>query len=155
MSAQDTYNDRPPVATAGMIAEHFSLRQIDSWLAGEEIPFGVACVLSATDDRQVVQAAAGTDKFVGISVFSQQLNVQDIATGAVSYKEKEQLPVMSKGRVWVKSAVAVNYGEDAYALPDGSGQFTNTGNTGANLTLYAKFRGSTTGADQLVIIELN
>jgi len=154
MVAQLTYNAQPAVAIPGMIAEMFSLRQIDSWLAGGEIPFGFPVSISSTDPDQVVVATSPSDTFVGISVFAHQLNVHDILTGECHYQLTDQVPVMSKGRVWVLSAGAVEFGEDAFALPDGSGQFSNANVGGLNINLYAKFRGTTTGAGQLVMIEL-
>ena len=68
MSVQTTYGDTPVIGFNGMLAQEFSLRQVDSGLAESAIVIGAA-VKAGTSDGQYVPAAA-TDTVLGIAIYN-------------------------------------------------------------------------------------
>lgn len=154
MSAQTTYNAAPAVALPGMIAEHFSLRQIDSYLVGGTvaIPFGYPCVQDPVDGTAHIGDSPNST-FIGISVFAQQLNVQDIATGVVSYKPKDQIPVMKRGRIWVKAGGPIAMGGAVYGSIIGDGLYYDDSAGDTLINVGGVFRTSAAALNDLVLIE--
>lgn len=149
MSAQLEYNATPAVALPGMIGEHFSLRQIDSYVVGGEdvIPFGYPIVQDATDGTARIGDSPNST-FVGISVFAQQLNYSD----ALGYAPKDQIPVMKRGRIWVRVGEAVVMGEAVFGGITGDGLFYNDSDGDTRINVGGVFR-SSAALNGLALIE--
>lgn len=134
--AQLSYSQDFAIAQAGQIAD-ISNRVIDSFAAEGAIAFGIA-VARGTDEEKQAIPFAGKD-FVGISVFTHN--------GTGEYADKDSVPVMTAGRVYVTTAATVVAGEPAYAV-NATGAITNVS---TNATAIGKFLTSGTG---LVVLEL-
>lgn len=110
---QTVYDMYMKEANIGMIADT-SLRNIESRLAQGAIGIGKAVVRGTDPERQIVQAGTGAGQgalIVGISVFANVM--EQGANGVSQYADKEQVPMMQKGRIWVETFDAVVAGATA------------------------------------------
>lgn len=149
MSVQTTYSDTPAIAFAGMLAEQFSLRQIDSGIAEGALALGQA-VKDGSSDAQYVPAAAD-DAVTGIAVFSSDIEQDD--AGAVTYADKAQVPVLKLGRYYATANGALAKGASvAYDPNDGKVGAV----VGATTTLaFGKAVTASAADGDLIIVELN
>ena len=104
MSVQTTYPDTPAVGYNGMLAQQFSLRQVDSGLVETGPTVLGQAVSPGTADGQYINAVAdgvvsGVAIYQGASEFP-----------SLQYEDKEAFPVLSKGRYWATAngALAIN-----------------------------------------------
>lgn len=152
--AQLTYDKAPAVAQAGMLAEQFSLRQVDSFLAEGDIIFGQPVVYGATAEQCKV-AAATTDKFLGLALVEK--NVEQDSSGVAKYADESMAAVLRYGRIWAIAGEAVLVGEPVFAgLGADIGKFYNDngGDPATRLECKGKFVTAAAAAGDLVLIEL-
>lgn len=148
MSAQSSYSDTPAIALEGMIAEQFSLRQVDSGLAEGAIAMA-ACVKFGTLDGQYVPCVAD-DAVDGVAI------LQGASLGVdVGYADKEAFPVLSVGRYYAVADGALSVGDEvAQIIATGKVAAESAGTT---TLAFAKVFTSVTGVvdtNDLVILEL-
>lgn len=136
------------IGQLGQIADSTTVRNIDSYIAEGVIEFGVALKRGTDKQKQVLTwADAITVPVVGIAVFSHQGSRALFATSA-NYQINDSVSVMTKGRVYVTTALNVVAGDLAYVTAT-TGAFTNVA---TNNLLVGKFLTSGTG---LVKLEIN
>jgi len=151
MAVQTSYGETPVIGYKGMLAEQFSSRQIDSYLATSpvaDVGGGQGVERGALDGQAKQLAAVGN--WLGVSVT--QYGDRENASGEIIYPAGHAFPVMIQGRLWVESGAAVAIGEEVVpninALADEFSPGTSTGFVRA----YAKT--SAAGANELLLIEL-
>ena len=149
MTVQTTYDQTPDIGFNGMLAENFSLRQIDSGLVeGGDIALGVA-VKRGTNDNQY-EACVADDAVEGIAVFSH--HQERVAGAAFVYEEEGQLPVLYKGRYYAIANAALAVGASV-AYDPATGKVGAV--VGATTTLAFGTAKTSSAADgDLLIIEL-
>jgi hypothetical protein len=108
MSGQTSYADTPDIGFMGMIAEHFSNRQIDSGLAALPILAGAPVKDVAGSDDQYVTGTT-TAAVTGVAVYEPN---QEHESGDYSYPVNGQFPVMREGRLYVVAGGAILKGAD-------------------------------------------
>jgi len=104
---QVTYNDRPPPAFAGMLGD-CGPWDIQSCLAEADLDCGLGLVYGTQPSGHdvstpVVDLPANTGevaKFMGVSQYLSQREPN--GTSAARYAAKSGVPVVRKGRIWVK-----------------------------------------------------
>ena len=109
----------------GSIADT-SLRVVDSFIASEDLNFGVAVMRDPTDSTTKetrVKAWALNGVFGGVTVFS-KIFANDYVTGISSIKAGDSINTIRFGRVKVLANVLVSAGDKAY-IDKTSGVFTN------------------------------
>jgi hypothetical protein len=125
----------------------------------EEIISPGRCVtgVGATNEKGVnlptTSAGVTTAGLVGVSMFN---TAKSEATS--DYAENEPLTLVIQGRIWVRAEDVVSDGGDVYVrFQDGDlGRFRSDTDGGDAAQLpSAKFRGSTSAVDELVVVELN
>lgn len=141
---QTSYPDRQPRWVEGMIPDMRTpgedvSRNVET-AAG--IGFGKVAV-QGTADNQIVVSAAATP-FVGVTVLD-TTQLQD------SYPQYATARVRTQGPIVVTASVAVGAGDPAYFVP-ATGVFTNVA---TDNTAVGKFETSTTGANQLAVLNLS
>ena len=150
MSAQISYGQTPVVAFQGMIAQEFSLRQIDSGLVETAaLGLGIA-VKPGTADGQYV-AAAADDAVIGVSVYA----LQDVESQSdpFEYAVNVQFPFMNKGRYWATANAALAR-EAAVAFDPATGKVGAV--SGGVTTLVFGIAKTIAAADgDLVLVEVN
>lgn len=108
MSGQTSYEETPAIGFAGMLAEPFSLQQIDSGLVEDAagLKLGVAVKPGTAKDQYVPCVA--DDVVTGVVVFAH--TPQENQSGDFTYEDKTQFPVLSKGRYWATANAALAKG---------------------------------------------
>jgi hypothetical protein len=153
MVVQLTYDQTPAVAYAGMLAEEFSERQVDSYLAVSpvaDLVAGQAVERGADPEAQCKQLASLIGWF-GVALASYQ-DQEVPGGGSITYVDGSSVPVMYRGRIWVLASAAVTLGAEVIpGVAADSGKFAAGAGTG-NTKAYAR---SAAGADgDLLLIEL-
>jgi hypothetical protein len=108
MSGQTTYEDTPAIGFPGLLAEPFSLNQVDSGLV--EAPAGIVAgtaVAPGTAEGQYIPAVADGAVY-GVTAFAH--TPQENQDGNFTYEDKTQFPVLSKGRIWMTANAAIAKG---------------------------------------------
>lgn len=148
MTVQTSYDQNPAVGFNGLLAESFSLTQIDSRLAEGDIVLGQA-IKRGSSDAQAVPCVAD-DAVDGIAVFS--YGKEKEPDGSFKYADKQQLPMLYKGRYWAEANSAIAYGASV-AYDPATGKVGAV--VGATTTLAFGVAKSTSGGDgDLIIVEL-
>ena len=161
------YGFRLDTAQAGQKAG-LDFDHVESFAAEGVVPFGFGVVHGTDSEKQVAVAAADTDTFAGISLFThkqvQGLDQSASAGGQYStgaeYRDTDTVNTLRRGRVWVEVTAEVAAGDAAFVdvTSEGEeGKFTNAaddGDTTDNLATGGVFR---SGADvgELAIVEIN
>ena len=104
MSVQTAYPDTPVVGFNGMLAQQFSLRQVDSGLVETAaIALGRAVSPGTLDGQYIATVPDAAVSGVAIYQGASEFAVLEYAVG-------EAFPVLSKGRYWAiaNAALAVN-----------------------------------------------
>ena len=151
MSAQDSYDETPVVAYKGMLAEQFSSRQIDSYLAVSPVADvgGGQAVERGNLDGQAKQLAS-VGNWLGVSVT--QYGDRENQSGEIIYPEGHAFPVMIQGRIWVESGAAVAVGDQV--IP-GINALADEFSPGVSTSFVQAFaRTAAAGANELFMIEL-
>ena len=142
---------------AGLIAESFGPRKVESMYSDAVQKFGYGVALDAAT-KKVKTPGAATDvtaNFAGIVASSHALESSE--SGDPQYAAKASLPVLRRGVIWVKVEDAVTINGDVYCnwQNGAEGQFRSDGDAGnAALVPSAKYR-SSAGAGELALVEIN
>jgi len=149
MSAQTSYSQTPAIGFNGMLAEQFSVRQIDSGIVENgPLALGVAMKRGSTDAQYVPCVA--DDAVEGISIFSEAREKQ--ADGTFVYPDEAQFPLLHKGRYYAIANAAIA-AEASVAYDPATGKVGAV--VGATTTLAFGKAKTSAGADgDLLIIEL-
>ena len=105
MSAQTSYSETPAHGFVGMIAEPYGLKQVDSGLVETAAGIGLGKALKAGTAAGQFDLCAADDAVLGLSVFDGSKETP--ADGTFLYAQKDQLPVLTKGRCWATANAAV------------------------------------------------
>ena len=152
---QTSYSQYMEPAIAGTLYD-ISYHRVDSYaVETDNIYPGMGVIIGTNKEKQVKLAAATTTTIKGIVML--QAKEQD-ASGNVFYKDKDTVPVLNKGRIWVNVIEAVTAESQAFLIFSGAdkGKWAAAAGTGpiASAITGAKFITSTTGAG-LAVVELN
>jgi hypothetical protein len=149
MTVQTTYDQTPAIGFNGMLAEQFSLRQVDSGLAeGGALGLAVAVKRGTTDNQYV--AAAADEAVEGVVIYSHH---EENPGGDFEYPEKSAVPVLSKGRYYGVANAAIAVGA-ALAYDPATGKVGAV--VGTTTTLAFATAKTSAGADgDLLIVEVN
>ena len=146
MALNNTYSLTPQPYAPGMVADA-RMTQTVSRIASAAINAGQAAVRDDNDHKVKPVSAAG-DVVIGVVRWEATWVAADGATEQTHAIGKD-VSVVTDGPVWVQVTVAVNQGELAYALTDGTG-FTNV-STSAATRPVGIFDTSTTGAGVAIV----
>lgn len=146
MALNNTYSLTPQPYSPGMVADA-RLTQTVSRIASAAINAGQAAVRDNNDHKVKPVSAAG-DVVIGVVRWEATWVAADGATEQTHAIGKD-VSVVTDGPVWVTVKAAVNQGELAYALTDGTG-FTNV-STSAATRPVGIFDTSTTGAGVAIV----
>lgn len=146
MALNNTYSLTPQPYAPGMVADA-RMTQTVSRIASAAIKAGQAAVRD-NDDHKVKPVSAANDVVIGVVRWEATWVVADGATEQTHAVGKD-VSVVTDGPVWVPVTVAVNQGELAYALTNGTG-FTNV-STSATTRPVGIFDTSTTGAGVAIV----
>ena len=146
MALNNTYSLTPQPYAPGMVADA-RLTQTVSRIASTAIKAGQAAVRDNNDHKVKPVSAAG-DVVIGVVRWEATWVAADGATEQTHAIGKD-VSVVTDGPVWVTVKAAVNQGELAYALTDGTG-FTNV-STSAATRPVGIFDTSTSGAGVAIV----
>lgn len=146
MALNNTYSLTPQPYAPGMVADA-RLTQTVSRIASAAINAGQAAVRDNNDHKVKPVSAAG-DVVIGVVRWEATWVAADGATEQTHAIGKD-VSVVTDGPVWVTVKAAVNQGELAYALTDGTG-FTNVATSAATRPVGI-FDTSTTGAGVAIV----
>lgn len=146
MALNNTYSLTPQPYAPGMVADA-RMTQTVSRIASAAINAGQAAVRDDNDHKVKPVSAAG-DVVIGVVRWEATWVAADGATEQVHAIGKD-VSVVTDGPVWVTVKAAVNQGELAYALTDGTG-FTNVATSAATRPVGI-FDTSTTGAGVAIV----
>lgn len=146
MAINNTYSLTPQPYAPGMVADA-RLTQTVSRIASAAINAGQAAVRD-NNDHKVKPVSAVGDVVIGVVRWEATWVAADGATEQVHAIGKD-VSVVTDGPVWVTVKAAVNQGELAYALTDGTG-FTNVATSAATRPVGI-FDTSTTGAGVAIV----
>jgi hypothetical protein len=147
MSVQTAYPDTPVVGFNGMLAQQFSLRQVDSGLVETGPTVLGQAVSPGTLDGQYINAVA--DGVVsGVAIYQ---GASEFPTA--QYLDKEAFPVLSKGRYWATANGALAVGAVIAYDP---ATFKVGAVVGATTTLaFGKAITSSAADTDLIIVEVD
>lgn len=113
---QTTYGTTLPVAFAGMRADNADAN-VDSYLNAEasaEMPFGVfVAVGGSLGDQGAILPAASTAKLLGVLQHAHGFAI-GTQQGTTGLKAGVQLPILTRGRIWVVSETAAAPGDPVF-----------------------------------------
>ena len=146
MALNNTYSLTPQPYAPGMVADA-RMTQTVSRIASAAINAGQAAVRDDNDHKVKPVSAAG-DVVIGVVRWEATWVAADGATEQTHAIGKD-VSVVTDGPVWVTVKAAVNQGDLAYALTDGTG-FTNVATSAAKRPVGI-FDTSTTGAGAAIV----
>lgn len=146
MALNNTYSLTPQPYAPGMVADA-RMTQTVSRIASAAINAGQAAVRD-DNDHKVKPVSAASDVVIGVVRWEATWVAADGATEQVHAIGKD-VSVVTDGPVWVTVKAAVNQGDLAYALTDGTG-FTNVATSAATRPVGI-FDTSTTGAGAAIV----
>lgn len=146
MAINNTYSLTPQPYAPGMVADA-RMTQTVSRIASAAINAGQAAVRDNNDHKVKPVSAAG-DVVIGVVRWEATWVAADGATEQTHAIGKD-VSVVTDGPVWVPVTVAVNQGELAYALTNGTG-FTNVAASAATRPVGI-FDTSTSGAGVAIV----
>ena len=146
MALNNTYSLTPQPYAPGMVADA-RMTQTVSRIASAAIKAGQAAVRD-NNDHKVKPVSAASDVVIGVVRWEATWVAADGATEQTHAIGKD-VSVVTDGPVWVTVKAAVNQGELAYALTDGTG-FTNVAASAATRPVGI-FDTSTTGAGVAIV----
>ena len=144
--------------TAGIAGEKYdcSFNRVDGYACeGGGVAPGMGVILGTDPEKQVKLAAATTAVIAGVALLQAK---EQAADGNITYADKDTVPVLNKGRVWVPVTEAVTAGNPAYLVFSGTdkGKFAAAAGAGpiASVITGARYVTSTTAAG-VAVVELN
>lgn len=111
---QPTYTSAIPAALAGLVTNQEPIREISRELQTATMAFG-RVVVRGTADHQCQDGSAGT-LFLGIA----RINPAVRAEEANQYTQYDSVTIVTKGVIWITTALTVTAGQQAYFAADGS-----------------------------------
>lgn len=143
MPVQTTYDLAPPVAAAGLLQDS-RFAESDSFVAGEDIPFGRIVELNTADGRVYLPKSASLGRVAGVALYpvtGEPKTGTAGPTNAYGWKAGDRVQVLRKGRVWMEClgtsptlAQSFTTANVAHASTDGSGNAQHRGKATANAT---------------------
>jgi hypothetical protein len=132
-----------------------------SFVNAAAIPFGKLVVRDTADDAGKLPAASTdvTDakKVLGLAIAKQ--DIESSASGVAQYPAQSQVPVMRRGRAWVKVEGAVTPASDVFvryaAGGDGLGSFGATAGTSARAQLANAKYLTSAGVGGFAVVDFN
>jgi len=121
---QTAYTQYQNAAYKGML---YDLRMNDhmSYSAEGAVGIGMPVILGTNKERQVKQVVNSVGQgILVIGIATAQFDIEQAAGGVVGYLDKETVPVMKEGRIWVETVDAVVAGTVAN-LSLATGNFTD------------------------------
>lgn len=174
---QTSYNFNPAAAVAGMVADESEGIRVLSKVASGAVPVGLAC-MPATDPMAIPSLTSATalaanpgqvkawgtatddpvllSNFVGVPIYDSSRPPYDANN---AYSDKDPVPVLRKGLIWVPVEAAVTQYADVYlrtAVNGGLtviGGFAGAAGTGLSKLPNARWLSTTAGAG-LAVLEL-
>lgn len=153
--SQTTVTMYGAAATVGMLGDTGFTDKL-SYSAEAAVGFGVPVQLGTNKERQVKVLTTSVGQAalaVGISVAS--MVVEQASNGTVVYADKDTVPVLKKGRIWVTTDDAVVAGAVAN-LKLSSGLFTDEV-VGAGIEAFTQFNArflTATSGSALALVEI-
>lgn len=149
---QVAYENTMPVGIAGMVAQ--TGQHVDSFLAGEDIAFGLGVVTDDPDTDTVILPNGGAiaDRtFRGFTIY----NASQAANAAEGYLEKQAVSVLRRGRIWLEAQGDVVSDGEIFVIDTGADAGKIRGdNTDATLIgSCVCLKGALAGA--LALVEIN
>lgn len=149
---QLSYSQNMAPAIAGTLYD-LSRHRVDSYaVEGSNIGLGFGVVAGTDPVKQAKLPNGSVAGFKGIAIL--QAKEHD-ANAAVIYKDKDTVPTIDAGRVWVPVVGAVTAEGAAYLIHtgDNAGKWTDASGASQGAVTGAKFKTSTTG-DGIAVVEL-
>jgi hypothetical protein len=156
---QTSYSNSYTAAFEGMLADGAE-PDIISKVNGEaatDLIFGRGVRETAAG---AVNISAAGQTLLGVAVFEQKDTAALSGSGAI--KPKETFNVLRKGRIWVKAEQAIVVGDPVYVRHTVNGGTTAVGRfrkdidtANAILISNARWASTTSGADQMAVLEIN
>ena len=153
--SQTTVTMYGAAATVGMLGDTGFTDKM-SYSAEGTVGFGVPVQLGTNKERQVKVLTTSVGQAalaVGVSVAS--MVVEQASNGTVVYADKDTVPVLKKGRIWVTTDDAVVAGAVAN-LKLSSGLFTDEA-VGAGIEAFTQFNArflTATSGSALALVEI-
>lgn len=147
---QTTYNQYGIVAQVGAIARNNPEPTIDTRFAedpsGAQIPFGRAVCGGTVSDKAATLGALSGGTFIGITVAK---NDGAVISGVTvdKYNDKDNMPVLVEGDIWVAPATSVAAGGAVY-YNSSTGQLGASGISNAVLIHNARWLDSKPNTDE-------
>lgn len=159
--SQTSYSLNQPVAKEGMLYDAGENDVLSFNNPVDAIAFGKFVVRSTGDDECKLPAASAdiTDvtKALGLALSSQ--TVEQSALGVAQWDAKSQVPVLKKGRAWVKVEETVTVGSTVHvryaAGGNGVGSFGDTTGTSERAPLAGAKYLTGASANGLAVVEFN
>ena len=137
--------EEAPAGSLGLIAEDFSMNQIDSHAVGTaDLEFGMPVQI---DSGMKVKKLVLEANFIGVCAAAQY--EQQAISGNGKIEVGRVAPIMTQGRIWVKAGEAVSFGDEV--VPAASGKFSK-GESTSNVVAIVRSEGLADG--DLVLIQL-
>ncbi len=148
MSVQTSYPDTPVIGFQGMLAEQFSLRQVDSGIAeSAAIALGqVVTNVGSSSDAQY-EAVANQAAATGVAIYQGSSEF-----ASLEYAVGESFPVLSKGRYYAVAGEAIAVG-DSIAQTTSDLKMSNTEEV--TTSLFFGTAKSSAALDGIFIVEVS
>ena len=118
---------------------------------GSDIGYGLGVV---DVDNRTAKLPTGTEASNAITIRD---SVRDNPAGnnpEAVYPVDHEMSVIRVGRVWVKTSAGSASGEDVFVIP-GTGEITNTSNTGVNIQIVGATFKTAVVAGGIALVQLN
>ncbi len=145
-AVQTTYTQYPARAVAGMVDDSELFNIITGVLSVATIGFGKVVVQGASE--KLVKPSAASALFRGITTLDLTKDFGTADTFAIG----DNVPIMTKGVIWVTASVAVAIGDSAYYVP-ATGVITNVSTS--NTAIPNAFFDSATSGSGLARLRIN
>lgn len=113
-NVQPSYLTAIPAAVVGLVANQEPIREISRELQTATMAFG-RVVVRGTADHQCQDGSAGV-LYLGIA----RINPAVRADESNAYAQYDSVSIVTKGVIWVTTALTVTAGQQAYFAADGS-----------------------------------
>lgn len=164
--SQTSYSINQAAARVGMIADTSKVKDVESYQNPAAAVFIGRVVTKGGATNEVVHPDAATEitdeKLVrGVVVHAHECESRDDGLGP-NYPAKSVVPVMRKGRIWVKAEDAITEGTStvnvrfADGAASGNGALRGAADSSFTAVLpKAKWKSSTSGPGQLAVLEID
>lgn len=150
-TAFDTFNQYAFGHYPGQIEDRSMADVVSRAASGSDIGYGLAVIDTGIRDAAL---PTGTEVSNGITVRETMLDNPAGDNPVPVYKQDHEMSVIRVGRVWVTTVDGAAIGETVYVVP-GTGELTNTANTGTNIELPGAVFKSAAAAGEMALVQLN